>query len=253
MDTSRDSPLMKYLIDHNSIFVLLFSVVAGVIISYLAYDLTGHEEIIYILPFATFLVMYFLKMKPVKQKLLAGVIVFLITGILAAGITSTSYYASPHPTTYTLPTGAVATLSVDPFGGTNQNYNFSLYLTNVSTPSTFSASLNISNGQNYSFSEMNAVYTNDSVLIYKNVNSLQEGIYSYNFVVANGSSPIVLGWIGPVNSGSSVLFAYLIPSFAFVFVVPNMLIFLALVFIVRSIEHSRSYSIPELEPKRKRK
>lgn len=237
------SPLRKYLIEHNAIFVLIFSILIGAFISYLAYDVTGHEEIIYLMPFSTFLVMYFLKMKPIKQKLLAGVIIFLVAGIIAAGITSTSYYNSPHPTSYNMYNGAVATLSVDPFGGSGQSYNFSLYVTNLSSPSTFSASLNISNGQNYSFSEMNRVVSANSVLIYKNVNNLSEGIYSYNFVVANGSSPIVLGWIGPVNSGGSVLFAYLIPSFAFVFVVPNLLIFLALVFLVRSVEHSRSFTI----------
>lgn len=243
MNGSPESPLRKYLIEHNAIFVLVFSILIGALIAYLAYDVTGREEIIYLMPFTTFLVMYFLKMKPIKQKLLAGVIIFLVSGIVAAGITSTSYYTSPHPTSYTMYNGAVATLSVDPFGGTSQSYNFSLYVTNLSSPSAFTASLNISNGQNFSFSEMNSVVSGDSILIYKNVNSLPEGIYSYNFVVANGSSPIVLGWIGPVNSGGSVLFAYLIPSFAFIFVVPNLLIFLALVFLVRSVEHSRSYTI----------
>lgn len=236
----------RFLVKHNSVFVLVFSVIAGTIISYIAYALTGQSLLIFLIPFVTIVIMYYLKMNGTKQKLLAGVIIFLVTGIIAAGIASTSYYDTIHPSTYRMYNGGYATLAVDPFGGVSQTYNFSMSVTNLSSPAALSASLNITSDSasfNYSFAQLNhVVLNNDTVLVYKNVNNLPGGIYSYSFQIANGSSsPIKLNYLGPIIGGGPVLFVYLIPAFAFDFVVPNILILTALVFIIRSMERQRTF------------
>ncbi len=247
MTDKQMGPLKKYLIDHNSIFALIFSILVGVLITYLAYDVFGRIDIIFIIPVATFLIMYYLRMRRIKQRLIGGLIIFLVAGILAAGLTSVTYYNSSHPMSYNLPNGEIATINVDPFGGQSQTYNFSLQVTNVTSPTLFSASLNIgtfgSQVSHYNFSEMNFVILNsDTVLLYKGVSNLNQGIYSYNFSIANGtSSPIVVNGNGPENSGSQSLFAYILSGFVILYLVPMELILLAIVFFQRSMENSRRY------------
>ncbi len=247
MISSPKSPLRRYLIEHNSIFVLLISILSGILATYIAYDVTGMVDIIFITPVVTFAVMYYLKMRGIKQKLIGGLIIFLVVGIVAAALTSVTYYNTEHPITYTMPNGEIATLSVTPFGGQSQTYNFSMHVTNVNNPSLFSASFNISAGgppvKHYNFSEMSfEVLNSSSVLIYKNVDNLGQGIYTFNFTVANGTSGnIVVNGNGPANSGSQSLFTFILSGFVILYLIPMELILLALVFFQRSVENSRKY------------
>lgn len=247
MIQSPMNPVRKYLVQHNSIFVLVLSILIGVFVTYLAYDVVGRTDIIFIIPVAAFVVMVYLKMKGLKQRLVGGLIIFLVVGILAAALTSVTYYNTEHPMSYNLPNGEIATLSVSPFGGHSQPYNFSLEVTNVTAPSLFSASFGLTasgfNVQHYNFSEMNFVIENsNTVLLYKHVSNLPAGVYTYNFTIANGTStPIVVGANGPANSGSQGLFTFVLFGFVFLYLVPMELILLAMVFFQRSVENSRKY------------
>lgn len=262
MNGRQESALGKYLIAHNSIFVLVISILVGLLVTVLAYNVLQMLDVIFLLPIVAFLVMHFLKMKGIKQRLLAGLIIFLVVGIVSAGITSATYYKQDHPISYALPNGAQATLMVSPFGGNNQNYNFSLYLTDWPSSTVFSTSLNVSASAtsftNYSFDKLSYVPVNNgTILVYKNINNLTQGIYSFNFVIANGTStPVVIGSTGPVNAGSSSLFAFILPGFVILYLIPMEIILVAIVFLARSFERTRSFRRPpppqqEIEQKQK--
>lgn len=249
MNGQSESPIKKFLVEYNSIFVLVISILIGSLLTFLAYDLLQRLEIIFLLPILVFLVMHYLKLKGIKRRLLAGLIIFLAVGVVSAGITSATYYQQDHPVTYTLYNGAQATLVVSPFGGSGPNYNFSMYVTNWPSSTSFSTTLNVSASAvsytTYNFSQLNTVMmSNGSILVYKNINNLQEGIYSYSFVIANGSSPILVGSTGPVNSASSSLFAFILPGFVILYLIPMEVILLAIVFLARSFERTRDFRRP---------
>ena len=250
MNGRSESSVRKFLIDHNSILVLVISILIGVLITYLAYDILQTLDIIFLLPIVSFAVMHFLKLKGIKQRLLAGLIIFLVVGIVSAGLTSATYYKEDHPISYSLSNGAQATLKVSPFGGNNQNYNFSLYLTDWPSSSAFSTSLNVSASPTssvlYNFDKLSYVpMGNGTILVYKNINDLSQGIYSFNFNIANGtSSPIIVGSTGPVNAGSSSLFAFILPGFVILYLIPMEIILLAIVFLARSFDRTRSFRRP---------
>ncbi len=250
MNERQESSMKQFLVDHNSIFVLVISILIGSLLTYLAYDVLQRLELIFLLPILAFLVMHYLRLKGIKRRLLAGLIIFLAVGIVSAGITSATYYQQDHPVTYTLYNGAQAELVVSPFGGNSQNYNFSMYITNWPSSAPFSTSLNISASAisytNYGFGHLNSVQmSNGTILVYKNLNNLSEGIYSYNFAIANGTSPIVLGSTGPVNAGSSSLFAFILPGFVVLYLIPMEVILLAIVFLARSFERTRDFRRPQ--------
>lgn len=249
MNGSQESSLKRFLVRHNSLFVLVFSILLGALLTFVAYDLLQRLEVIFLLPVLAFVVMHYLKLKGIKQRLLAGLIIFLAVGIVSAAITSVTYYQEDHPVTYTLSNGAQATLLVSPFGGGSENYNFSMYITEWPSSATFSTSLNVSASAvsftNYSFSQLNShVMSNGTILVYKNINNLHEGIYSFAFIIANGSSPIEVGSTGPVNAASSSLFAFILPGFVFLYLIPMEVILLAIVFLARSYDRTRDFRRP---------
>lgn len=251
MDSNSQSPLMRVLIRYNSVLVLVISILVGTFLTYIAYDITGYYDIIFLLPIITFALMHYLRLGGMKRRLIAGLIIFLVVGIIAAGILSTTYYTHDHPVSTRLPNNATATISVHPFtgNGPDQYFNFSLLETNVPTGANVSATLNVYHNSSSSFTidngNLSHVQVNSStVLLYKNMTGLPSGIYNYNFTIANGTSPIVLAYTGPINTGTGTLFAYLIPGFVFLFLVPMEIILLAIVVLARSMQRGSYFRNP---------
>ena len=244
----------QWIYDHNRLMAPVFAIIFSVLVTLLAvYTIS---EIIFLVPVVTFFSFHYTKLYRLKLRILASFIVFIVVAFVAVALlTNVVYSSQPTYKTQFLNehgnlTGSDVLASVTPYSGSSQSYTFQFYIMPNGTLNYNSINLNIAEVSGKTvvvhFSEMvNQTYSGNNTLKLTYTTGLGTGIYSYN-LTAQSSEPLHTPNIsGPINSPFYVLYGYLLPTYAVYYLIIFELVFVAGVFIARSISNSRRYSQPQ--------
>ncbi|PYB69090.1 MULTISPECIES: hypothetical protein [unclassified Thermoplasma] len=225
---------------YNSVFILIITALLAYGLGYFVSYFESLFLLVFLVPIVILILMHYLGLYGLKKRLIYGVVIVFIAALLISSAESQVYYSTDHPVSASY--GSItATANVRPFSGNFPAYNFSLALDNYKDLKTLNFSLHIaSSAYSANITTQLKNYTSGNQMIVYYVapsGSLPLGIYNYTFTFANYS----LTAPGPINAplntwlADSVLFATIL------YFIYYEIILLAGIFLMRSIEHSRSY------------
>lgn len=245
----------QWIYDNNKVaapvLAVIFSTIATLIAIY-----TISELIFVLVPAVTFFTFHYTKLYKLKLRLLGGLIVFIVVVFITAGLaTNIIYHAQPTYETQFLnsngnQTGTIVLASVTPFAGTASSYEFQIYIEPNGSLNHNSISLNIQElgGKTtvVHYSEMaNTTYAGNNTIKLTYTTSLAGGIYQYNLTAQNNGSLHTPSINGPFNTSPLSYYTYVLPVYALYYTILYELVFLAGVFIARSLSSSRRFRPPQ--------
>lgn len=204
-------------------------------------------ELMFLVPVITFFTFHYTKLYRFKLRLLAGAIVFIVIAFVATGVLTSAVY-NAHPTYTTQFTdGSTVNATVSPYSGTSQSYTYTIYVTPNGTFDFNSLTLNIHGNGGFtkivSYSEMtNQTFAgNDTHKLTYLDTSLASGVFSYNLTAQKNGTIYTPEISGPLNTSEFVVYTYLLPTYAIYYLIVFELVYVAGLFIARSIAGSRKY------------
>lgn len=233
---------------YKNIAVPAISILLSSLFFYIMIITSGYTSeallILLLPPVIVFLTMHYLDMYQLKKRLLFGIVTLLIIALIACFAYSYVYYDNSGVYSTTLHGGYNVTASVSPFSGTSDYYNYSFVVSNNTAMTdyglvirSFSSSTPV---YNLTMGELHHTVTKNGLLIYYPNVTLPSGIYYYTFYInANNNS---LTYLGPVTS-VTYLYGPVISQFLLSYSLLFNLIFVAGVFVARSISHSRKFGM----------
>ncbi|KAA8922314.1 hypothetical protein [Thermoplasma sp.] len=238
-------PLNATVRKYSAVFILIIVALLAYALGYLVSYVESLFLLVFIVPIIILVLMHYLGLYGLKKRLLYGVVIVFLAALLIASAESQVYYSTDHPVSasYTTPVGSItATANVKPFSGSFPTYNFSLDISDYKDLKRFNFSLRIASpGYEYNVSSgMLRNYTSgDQMVVYYDApsGSLPLGIYNYTFTFYN----YTLAAPGPINTPLSTWMADSVLSVTILYFIYYEIILLAGIFLMRSIEHSRSY------------
>ena len=245
----------QWIYDNNKVIAPVLAIILSTLATLLAIY-TVAEFIFVLVPAVTFFTFHYTKLYKMKLRLLGGLIVFIVVVFITAGLaTNIIYHAEPTYQTQFYnsngnQTGTVVLASVSPFAGTSSSYNFQIYIKPNGTFDYKSVSLNIQElgGKTtvVHYSQMaNTTYPGNNTIRLTYTTSLANGIYQYNLTAQSNGSLHTPSINGPFNTSPFSYYTYVLPVYAIYYTILYEMVFLAGVFIARSLSRSRRYNPPQ--------
>ncbi len=241
---------------YKYISVPAISILASSLFFYLMIITSGYTSesqlVLLLPPLIVFVVMHYLDLYPTKRRLLVGVVVLLVLAPIACIAYSDVIYDNVGPASATLSGGFNVTSSVTPFTGSADSYNFSLLVsTNTSNVESFGLQVRSIYSNNFVYNlsynlsahsgspDLHHADVGTDLLLYFPNATLSPDAYNYTFYINHLDNSLPnLGAVGT----SSALYSAVISQFVLSYMVLFNLIFVAGVFVARSISHSKKYS-----------
>jgi len=228
---------------HSFSFIILFTILISLAIGYIVSYIPSIFMIVFLVPVFIIVMMHYLGLYGLKKRLLSGLFIILLAAIVVTAAEAQVYYSSDHIINDKFSNDVSASTQVTPFSGVYSAYNYSITVTNYKNIPGFNATLTIKSAtynRTLTYSELSHFVRGDSITVYyvAVANSLPYGVYNYTYTFGNYS--IVAP--GPINANLGTWLDDALPFSSILYFVYYEIIFLAGVFVLRSFEHSRSYS-----------
>ncbi|BAB59327.1 TVG0190639 [Thermoplasma volcanium GSS1] len=234
-------PFKEQVRKHNFASTLLGGAILSILIGYLVSYVPSLFLIVFLVPIVILVLMHYFGLYGLRKRLLYGTVIVILAALLISSAESQVYYSSEHPITATYDNGISATATVSPFSGIMPSYNFSITIVNYEHLSSQNFSLTIAS-PTFTLNEtsLNSIAKGSDITLYYDVPAghLPLGIYNYSFHFAN----YTLTGPGPINTNLGTWIADSVISVSFLYFIYYEIILLAGIFLMRSIDHSRSYN-----------
>ena len=242
------STYKNWMIQNNRIAAPLLALVLSLLVTLGSIYIIG--ELMFLVPVVTFFAFHYTRLYRIKLRLLGGTIVFLVVAIVSTGLLTHVIYNS-QPTYHAVFTdGSTANTSVSPYSGSSSQYTYSILIVPNGTFDYNSLVLNIRDSggaavasihykdmQNQTFAG-----NNTELLTYTYSGITNPGIYTYNLtVLKNGNLSSTVPISGPLNTSELNVFSQLVVTYVVYDMFLYEIIFIAGIFIGRSIGNSRRY------------
>lgn len=245
----------QWIYDHNRLMAPVLAIIFSTLLA--LFSIFTISYLIFLVPVVTFFTFHYTKLYRLKLRLLAGVIVFIVVALISVGILTSVVYASqPTYSTQFLnengnETGSTILASVTPYSGSSATYTYHFYIVPNGTFDYNSLNLNIAKSgggiTTVNYSQMtikNFTGNNTEDLTYV-LDNPGPGLYSYNLTVSSSNGVLhTPSASGPFSASVFVVYLNLVPFYGFIYIAIYGLVFLAGVFMARSISNSRRYNVP---------
>ncbi|MCY0851530.1 MAG: hypothetical protein OWQ34_02195 [Thermoplasma acidophilum] len=230
---------------YSAVFILIVVALLAYGLGYLVSYFESLFLLVFLVPIIILVLMHYLGLYGLKKRLIYGVVIVFLAAVLIASAEAQVYYSTDHPVSasYTTSAGSItATANVKPFSGSFPAYNFSLDISNYKDLKELNFSLRIASPgyvYNVTGSMLKNYTSGDQMVVYyvASPGSLPLGIYNYTFTFYN----YTLAAPGPINAPLSTWLSDSVFSVTILYFIYYEIILLAGIFLMRSIEHSRSY------------
>ncbi len=247
-----------WIIKNNRLTAPLISLILSSLVTLAAVYFFG--ELMFLVPVVTFFSFHYTKLYRFRLRVMGGTIVFILVAFLATGLLTQAIYNS-EPTYHTaFSDGTNVYSQVTPYSGSSSQYTYTLHIIPNGTFDYNSLDLNIhgSNGFNVtvpykSMTNQTFAGNNTEILTYVFSGISTSGIYSYNLTAQKNGTIYTTEISGPLNTSEFVIFTYLLPTYAIYYLIIFELIYVAGLFIGRSIGNSRSYRQSRKSPEEEQK
>ncbi len=234
------------MIQNNRISAPLLALALSLLVTLGSIYIIG--ELMFLVPVVTFFAFHYTRLYRIKLRLLGGTIVFLIVAIVSTALLTHVIYNSEPTYHAVFSDGTTANTSVSPYSGTSSQYTYSILIVPNGTFDYNSLVLNI-NGQSgnvaaihYS-SMQHQTFTgnNTELLTYTYSGITNPGIYTYNLTAQKNGTISTVAISGPLNTSELNVFSQLVVTYVVYDMFLYEIIFVAGIFIGRSIGNSRRY------------
>lgn len=246
----------QWIFDHNKLVAPILAIIFSTLLILVA--VFTISDLVFLVPVVTFFTFHYTRLYRLKLRLLAGAIAFIVVALIFVGIlTGIVYNSQPTYSTQFLnengnATGSTVLASVTPYSGNSQDYTYHVYIVPNGTIDYNTLSLNIlkANGGTtvVHYSQMtNKTFSGNNTQELTYVSStLASGIYAYNLTVQSSNGTLHTPSIsGPFNTSIFVVYINLVPFYGLFYLAVFELVFLAGIFIARSMSNSRRYRPPQ--------
>ncbi len=235
-----------WIIKNNRFTAPLIAFILSALVTLAAVYLYG--ELMFLVPVVTFFSFHYTKLYRFKLRILGGTIVFILVAFTATGLLTHAIYTS-EPTYHTVfSDGSNVYSQVTPYSGSSSQYTYTIHVIPNGTFNYDSLDLNIhgANGFNVTvpYDKMqNQTFSgnNTETLTYVFTGITANGVYSYNLTAQKNGTIFTPEISGPLNTSEFSIFTYLLPTYAIYYLIIFELVYIAGLFIARSISNSRGY------------
>ncbi len=247
------STYKNWLIQNNRITAPLLALFLSVLVTLGSIYIIG--ELMFLVPVVTFFAFHYTQLYRIRLRLLGGSIVFLIVAIISTGLLTHAIYNSQPTYHAVFSDGTTANTSVSPYSGSSSQYTYSILIVpngtfdynslelNINGPSGNVATIHYSSMTSHTFAG-----NNSQLLTYTFSGISSDGIYTYNLTAQKNGTISTVPISGPLNTSELGVFSQLVVTYVIYDMFLYEIIFIAGIFIGRSIGNSRRYREQRLPP-----
>lgn len=248
------SELKQWVIRNNKSTAPLISFLLSALLVYI--DVYYMGLAIYLVPLAIFLTFHYTKLYRLKMRAFGGSIVIVIIAVLFTAVSVHAIYNSNFSYPSEFSDGSGISSKVTPFSGSAPEYTYSFLITPNGSFNYSTLQLNIYGQYGYSktipyssMSVQNFSGNNTELITYVFTGITASGAYSYNLTAQkNGTTITTPQFPGPLNTSELYIIYLELLSNATYWIIVLELIFIAGLFIARSLGNARNIRQSNLKP-----